>query len=70
MDVNVDDGRISLHLYTVSLDNPRMSSYFDLHGTAEQMERIVAALEQGLMEVLRAHVNKDMEASNKVVALP
>ena len=58
VDVNVDDGKISLNLVTVSLSNPRATSFFDLHGDTEQMERIVAALEQGLNEVLREQVSE------------
>ena len=57
MDVTVNDGKLSLHLITVSLSDPRMSSYFDLHGDREQMERVIAALEQGLNEVLRQRVS-------------
>ena len=57
VDVTVNDGKLSLHLITVSLSDPRMSSYFDLHGDTEQMERVVAAMEQGLDEVLRQRVS-------------
>ena len=53
VDVSVDDGKLSLHVVTVSLSDPRATSFFDLHGSAEQMERVVAALEQGLNEALR-----------------
>ena len=63
VDVSVDDGQLSLHLITVSLGNPHASSFFDLHGNVEQMERVVAALEQGLNEVLREQVDKNMERS-------
>ena len=61
-DVNVNvqvrtDGELSLHFSAINLKDPRISSFFDIHGDAEQMERVVAALEQGLNEVLRQRVN-------------
>ena len=57
------DGTLSLHFMTLSNGKPHMSSFFDLHGDVEQMERVVAALEQGLMEVLRQGVNEDLEVA-------
>ena len=67
-DINVNvqvltDGTLSLHLTVVNLKDPRISCFFDIHGDVKQMERVVAALEQGLMELLRRQVNEDIEVA-------